>query len=128
MASKTVITFGTFDVFHVGHVRMLNRSAELGDRLIVGVSSDKLNFSNWPYYIDTHREMLKDFKKKYGTTVKYTEEINDNVEFFGKVMAWHTQWTKDSRTLYHLNVNRFAWLPRVRALLRRPAPAATSRT
>ena len=45
MASKTVITFGTFDVFHVGHVRMLNRSAELGDRLVVGVSSDKLNFS-----------------------------------------------------------------------------------
>jgi glycerol-3-phosphate cytidylyltransferase len=45
VTSKTVITFGTFDVFHVGHVRMLNRSAELGDRLVVGVSSDKLNFS-----------------------------------------------------------------------------------
>jgi glycerol-3-phosphate cytidylyltransferase len=45
LTSKTVITFGTFDVFHVGHVRMLNRSAELGDRLVVGVSSDKLNFS-----------------------------------------------------------------------------------
>jgi glycerol-3-phosphate cytidylyltransferase len=45
LARKTVITFGTFDVFHVGHVRMLNRSAELGDRLVVGVSSDNLNFS-----------------------------------------------------------------------------------
>ena len=45
MAGKTVITFGTFDVFHVGHVRVLNRSAALGDRLVVGVSSDKLNFS-----------------------------------------------------------------------------------
>jgi glycerol-3-phosphate cytidylyltransferase len=45
VTSKTVITFGTFDVFHVGHVRMLNRSAEFGDRLVVGVSSDKLNFS-----------------------------------------------------------------------------------
>ena len=44
MAGKTVITFGTFDVFHVGHVRVLNRSATLGDRLVVGVSSDKLNF------------------------------------------------------------------------------------
>ena len=41
----TVITFGTFDVFHVGHVRVLNRSAALGDRLVVGVSSDKLNFA-----------------------------------------------------------------------------------
>ena len=45
MASKTVITFGTFDVFHVGHVRVLNRSAALGDKLVVGVSSDKLNFA-----------------------------------------------------------------------------------
>jgi glycerol-3-phosphate cytidylyltransferase len=45
VASKTVITFGTFDVFHVGHVRVLNRSAALGDRLVVGVSSDKLNFA-----------------------------------------------------------------------------------
>ena len=45
MASKTVITFGTFDVFHVGHVRVLNRSAALGERLVVGVSSDKLNFA-----------------------------------------------------------------------------------
>lgn len=45
MASTTVITFGTFDVLHVGHVRVLNRAAELGDRLVVGVSSDALNFS-----------------------------------------------------------------------------------
>ena len=45
MAGTTVITFGTFDVLHVGHVRVLNRAAELGDRLVVGVSSDALNFS-----------------------------------------------------------------------------------
>jgi len=45
VADKTVITFGTFDVLHVGHVRVLNRAAQLGDRLVVGVSSDALNFS-----------------------------------------------------------------------------------
>ena len=39
-----VITFGTFDVFHVGHVRILKRAAELGNELIVGLSSDQLNF------------------------------------------------------------------------------------
>ena len=42
---KTVITFGTFDVFHVGHVNILQRASALGDTLIVGVSTDKLNFS-----------------------------------------------------------------------------------
>jgi glycerol-3-phosphate cytidylyltransferase len=45
VAGQTVITFGTFDVLHVGHVRVLNRAAALGDRLVVGVSSDALNFS-----------------------------------------------------------------------------------
>lgn len=40
-----VLTFGTFDVFHCGHLRILERAAELGDRLVVGVSSDALNIS-----------------------------------------------------------------------------------
>ena len=40
---RTVITFGTFDVFHVGHLRVIERAAAYGDRLVVGVSSDALN-------------------------------------------------------------------------------------
>jgi glycerol-3-phosphate cytidylyltransferase len=45
VSQRTVITFGTFDVFHVGHVRVLQRAAELGDRLVVGVSADALNIA-----------------------------------------------------------------------------------
>ena len=41
----TVITFGTFDVLHVGHLRILNRARTLGDRLVVGVSTDELSIS-----------------------------------------------------------------------------------
>ena len=37
---KTVITFGTFDLFHIGHLNILRRAAQLGDRLVVGISSD----------------------------------------------------------------------------------------
>ena len=40
---RTVITFGTFDVFHVGHLRVIERAAALGERLVVGVSADALN-------------------------------------------------------------------------------------
>lgn len=40
-----VITFGTFDIFHVGHLNILQRSAQMGTHLIVGVSTDALNFS-----------------------------------------------------------------------------------
>lgn len=38
-----VITFGTFDVFHIGHLRLLERARALGDHLSVGVSTDALN-------------------------------------------------------------------------------------
>jgi glycerol-3-phosphate cytidylyltransferase len=45
LSPRTVITFGTFDVLHVGHIRVLRRAAELGDRLVVGVSADALNIA-----------------------------------------------------------------------------------
>lgn len=43
--SVRVITFGTFDVFHVGHLHLLERARAMGKELIVGVSTDALNIS-----------------------------------------------------------------------------------
>lgn len=39
----TVLTYGTFDLFHIGHLRLIERLAAMGDRLIVGVSTDEFN-------------------------------------------------------------------------------------
>ncbi|WP_425045281.1 adenylyltransferase/cytidyltransferase family protein [Primorskyibacter sp. S87] len=39
----TIITYGTFDLFHVGHVRLLRRLADLGSKLIVACSTDEFN-------------------------------------------------------------------------------------
>lgn len=44
-ASRCVITFGTYDLFHIGHLRILQRARALGTRLVVGVSTDALNLS-----------------------------------------------------------------------------------
>ena len=41
--STIVVTYGTFDLFHVGHLRLLKRLRALGDKLIVGISSDEFN-------------------------------------------------------------------------------------
>ncbi|WP_431711907.1 adenylyltransferase/cytidyltransferase family protein [Glutamicibacter uratoxydans] len=40
---KTVLTYGTFDLFHIGHLNILKRLKAQGDRLIVGVSTDDFN-------------------------------------------------------------------------------------
>ncbi|MFF2433446.1 spermidine/putrescine ABC transporter substrate-binding protein [Streptomyces sp. NPDC058107] len=50
----------------------------------------QINFSNWTEYMDVsedekHRPTLEAFTKRTGIKVKYTEDINDNVEFFGKI-------------------------------------------
>tara|TARA_B110000977_G_scaffold201002_1_gene293615 strand:- start:1011 stop:1400 length:390 start_codon:yes stop_codon:yes gene_type:complete len=42
---RRVITFGTFDLFHIGHLNIIERAKAHGDYLIVGISSDKLNYS-----------------------------------------------------------------------------------
>ena len=40
---KTVLTYGTFDLLHYGHLEILRRASLLGNKLIVGVSTDKFN-------------------------------------------------------------------------------------
>lgn len=53
-----VVTFGTFDVFHIGHLRMLERAREMGDCLIVGVSTDQMNLAKkgrLPVYCEQER-------------------------------------------------------------------------
>jgi len=40
---RTILTYGTFDLFHIGHLRILERARALGDRLVVAVSTDSFN-------------------------------------------------------------------------------------
>jgi glycerol-3-phosphate cytidylyltransferase len=66
-----VITFGTFDLFHLGHLNILRRAKMLGDHLIVGVSSDELNFRKkqiYPSYPTEHRiEIVR--------SIRYVDEV-----------------------------------------------------
>jgi glycerol-3-phosphate cytidylyltransferase len=68
---KKVVTFGTFDLFHLGHLKILKRAKELGDALIVGVSSDALNFSKkskCPVYGQEERMEII-------SSIKYVDEV-----------------------------------------------------
>lgn len=59
---RRVLTYGTFDLLHYGHIRLLRRAAQLGDYLIVALSSDEFNAGKgkkcfYPY--EVRREMLE---------------------------------------------------------------------
>jgi glycerol-3-phosphate cytidylyltransferase len=66
-----VVTFGTFDLFHIGHLNILRRAKGLGSRLIVGISSDELNFRKkqlYPTYPLDHRMAIVQ-------AVRYVDEV-----------------------------------------------------
>lgn len=72
---RRVITFGTFDVYHVGHVNILERAKELGNHLIVGVSTDALNFEKKNRYpIFTEQQRLQMVATTYCVDEVFLEE------------------------------------------------------
>ncbi len=62
-----------------------------------GDPTGNLNISNWPLYIDG--KTISEFDKATGTTTKYTEDVNDNNEFFGKVQPLFSQGDSGGRSL-----------------------------
>lgn len=62
---RKVLTYGTFDLLHVGHIRLLRRLKSLGDHLIVGVSTDEFNLTKGKRSIFTYEdrvEIVQDIK------------------------------------------------------------------
>ncbi len=57
---KRIITYGTFDVLHYGHINFLKRAKALGDYLIVGLSTDEFNKikKKESYYTYIQRKMI----------------------------------------------------------------------
>ena len=59
---KRILTYGTFDLLHYGHIRLLKRAKELGDYLVVAVSTDEFNkIKNKKSYhnYETRKKMLE---------------------------------------------------------------------
>ena len=90
-----VITCGTFDLMHIGHLNMLQRCKNLGTKLIVGVSSDAFNFEKkkrLPIFNEKDRlKIIKSLKcvddvfleKNMSTKIKYCNQLNANIFCIG---------------------------------------------
>lgn len=67
---RTVITYGTFDILHIGHINLLRRARALGDRLVVGLSSDEFNRGK-------HKSSLLNYenRKTVLEAIRYVDEV-----------------------------------------------------
>ncbi len=68
---RKVITYGTYDLFHHGHVNIIRRAKELGDYLIVGISSDEFNET------EKHKDTYFSYeeRKLVIESLKYVDEV-----------------------------------------------------
>ncbi|MFL2113818.1 glycerol-3-phosphate cytidylyltransferase [Latilactobacillus curvatus] len=77
---KKIITYGTFDLLHWGHIRLLQRAKSLGDYLIVGLSTDEFNAIKHKkaYHSYEHRKYILE-------AIKYVDEIIPEEDWDQKV-------------------------------------------
>lgn len=67
---KKVLTYGTYDLLHRGHINLLKRAKEMGDRLIVGLSTDEFNVikNKKSFYSYEERKLVLE-------AIKYVDEV-----------------------------------------------------
>lgn len=80
---KTILTYGTFDLLHYGHIEYLKRAKEMGDFLIVGVSNDEFNHKKGKdayYAYEKRKEMI--------SAIRYVDKVIEQSSFEQKKMIY----------------------------------------
>ena len=95
---KRILTYGTFDLLHYGHIRLLKRAKALGDYLIVALSTDEFNnLKGKKAYHDykTRKEMLECIR--YVDLVipedNWEQKIDDVKNYKADVVVMGSDWT-----------------------------------
>lgn len=94
---KKVITYGTFDLLHYGHINILKRAKELGDYLIVALSTDKFNEikGKKSYFSYEERKRLVESVRYVDLVIpedSWEQKINDIKEYKVDVFVMGDDW------------------------------------
>lgn len=97
---RRILTYGTFDLLHYGHIRLLKRAKQLGDYLVVALSTDEFNaIKNKKAYhnYETRKKMLEAIR--YVDLVipeeNWEQKINDVKKYYIDAVVMGSDW-KDS--------------------------------
>ena len=95
---KRVITYGTFDLLHYGHINLLRRAKERGDYLIVALSTDEFNRSKKNkkcYFTYEQRKQLIEAIRYVDLVIpeeNWEQKINDVKEYHADVFVMGNDW------------------------------------
>jgi glycerol-3-phosphate cytidylyltransferase len=111
----TVITYGTFDLIHIGHVRLLERLHEFGPRVIVGVSTDEFNAKKGKQTIipfEQRLELVRSIRYVHDAFPEesWTQKRTDIVNFGADIFAMGGDWEGKFDDLS--DICRVIYLPR----------------
>ena len=99
---KVVLTYGTYDLLHYGHIKLLKRAKELGDYLIVGISTDEFNAikGKKSYYDYETRKMMLEAIKYVDEVIPETDwnqKTDDIKKYNVDVVTMGSDWENDPR-------------------------------
>ncbi|MBA2871222.1 glycerol-3-phosphate cytidylyltransferase [Anoxybacillus calidus] len=94
---KRVITYGTFDLLHYGHINLLKRAKQLGDYLIVALSTDEFNKikGKESYFSYEQRKLLLEAIKYVDEVIpeeNWDQKINDVISYKIDVFVMGDDW------------------------------------
>lgn len=118
MKEKVIITYGTFDILHYGHIRLLKRAKELGDKLYVGLSTDEfcvLQKNKHPFYgYDFRKEMLESliYVDKVFPEETWEQKVNDIKKYNANTVVMGGDWAGSDRFEYLKEICNVKYLSR----------------
>ncbi len=118
---KRILTYGTFDLLHFGHIEILRRAKELGDYLIVALSTDEFNATKGKkayHNYETRKKMLEAIR--YVDLVipeeNWEQKINDVKEYKADVVVMGSDWADSDRFDYLKEYCNLIFLPRTEGI------------
>ncbi len=118
---KRILTYGTFDLLHYGHIRLLKRAKALGDYLIVALSTDEFNEikGKKAYHNYETRKLMLEAIRYVDLVIpeeNWEQKINDVKEYKADIVVMGSDWAGSDRFNYLTDYCEVVYLDRTEGI------------